>query len=550
MKNILLILILFFFLPVRSQELATAEEWREDLKFLQENVHRDYSFLFKKTTIEEFDTKVDQLYSKIPEMQEHEIITGLARLVASFGYGHTELGWRGDLAGFHRLPVTFYQFSDGVFVREVSNEYENILGARLTAVEGMPIDKVLIAIYPVVPAENEQYFKAYGLNFITVPEILHAQGVMADFSSTVSFTFEKDGKQFKQKISSLPKGEKIERRYGFSAESENWLNTREKGENPLFLKHLEDKIYYYEYLPEQKTVYIRHSQIQDDPSESIPEFYDRVFNFIEENEVEKLVLDVRLNGGGNNYKNKPIVTGIIKSDKINRPGHFFVILGRRTFSACQNLVNELDNYTNAIFIGEPTAENINFYGDTKRLDLPNSGIPVYLSFAWWQDKPQWENDEWLEPHIPVEMSFEDYRTNRDPVLETALNFSDTTFVRDPMGYLTVLFFEGKIEKVMTEAARMVNDPNYAFFKFEEQFNNTAYRLLASERVEEAIFVFQMNTELFPESANAWNSLAEAYLKAGNKEKAVEFYKKAVQLDPEGNTGDHAKNMLKNIKTEN
>ena len=43
----------------------------------------------------------------------------------------------------------------------------------------------------------------------------------------------------------------------------------------------------------------------------------------------------------------------------------FVIIGRRTFSACQNLVNELDNYTNAIFIGEPTAENINFYGDTR-----------------------------------------------------------------------------------------------------------------------------------------------------------------------------------------
>ncbi len=142
------------------------------------------------------------------------------------------------------------------------------------------------------------------------------------------------------------------------------------------------------------------------------------------------MLDVRLNGGGNNYKNKPIVQGLLKS-KINQPGKFLVIIGRRTFSACQNLVNELDNYTEAIFVGEPTSENINFYGDNRRMELPKSKIPVFLSFAWWQDKPQWENADWLAPHIAVEMSFEDYRSNRDPVLETALKANTNGFIRNP-----------------------------------------------------------------------------------------------------------------------
>lgn len=170
-----------------------------------------------------------------------------------------------------------------------------------------------------------------------------------------------------------------------------------------------------------------------------------------------MVLDVRLNGGGNNYKNKPIVTGIIESKKINKIGKFIVILGRRTFSACQNLVNELDNYTNVIFIGEPTSENINFYGDNNRVELPNSKIPAYLSFAWWQDKPQWENDDWLAPHIAVDMRFEEYRTNQDPVLDTALAFSDDNFITDPMRYMTNLYMAGKMEQLATDTKRMIND---------------------------------------------------------------------------------------------
>jgi len=74
---------------------------------------------------------------------------------------------------------------------------------------------------------------------------------------------------------------------------------------------------------------------------------------VEKNDVEKLVLDVRMNGGGNNQLIKPIITGIIQLKKINKKGKFFCIIGRRTFSACQNLVNELERYTEVIFVGEP-----------------------------------------------------------------------------------------------------------------------------------------------------------------------------------------------------
>ena len=178
--------------------------------------------------------------------------------------------------------------------------------------------------------------------------------------------------------------------------------------------------------------------------------------------------------------------------------------------------------------------------------LPNSKIPTFLSFAWWQDKAPWENADWLVPHTAVDMSFEDYKTNKDPVLDAALSYSGEGYVLNPMQYLTELFTTGQIEKLQTEAANMVKDPRYKFFDFEGEFNKAGYNVLGSGQTKEAIFVFQMISDLFPDSANACDSLAEAYLKAGDKAKALEYYNKALKMDPGGETGKHASDMIKEI----
>ena len=546
-KSIVLGMFLSFLASSSSAQTSlTSEQWQEDLEYLQTKVHQDYPFLFKKISAEEFDSKVGELHTAIPQMQEHEILVGFARLIASFKYGHTSLGLRQNLVSLHRMPLLLYQFDDGVYLTGVHKKYKEALGARLLEIEGMPIEEVQKMVRAVIPAENDQFVKAYGVNYPTIPEILHAQGVTDILKLELNLKLEKGGEVFEQKVKATP-WEDIPRQYGMITPGKDWLGSRDIAETPLYLKNL-DKIYYYEYLPEHKTLYVRQSQIQDQEGENIPTFYNKVFDYIEKNDVEKLILDVRLNGGGNNYKNKPIVTGIISNEKINLTGKFMVIIGRRTFSACQNLVNELDTYTNAVFVGEPTGENINFYGDNRPEQLPNSGLNAFLSFAWWQDKPQWENKDWLAPHIATGMTFKQYRSNQDPAVEAALAFNDGSFITDPMGYITDLWMAGKMEEVQTEALRMIQDPNYAFFEFEKEFNKAGYQLLDGGKVEEAIGVFTMNANFFSDSANVWDSLAEAYWKAGDLAKAEEYYTKAIALDPDGWVGDNARKMLKEMES--
>jgi len=58
---------------VKIHKMITTQ-WQEDLRYLQNTVHKDYSFLFVKTTKEIFDAEVETLYKNIPNLEGHEII--------------------------------------------------------------------------------------------------------------------------------------------------------------------------------------------------------------------------------------------------------------------------------------------------------------------------------------------------------------------------------------------------------------------------------------------------------------------------------------------
>ncbi|WP_034059134.1 serine hydrolase [Lacinutrix jangbogonensis] len=71
---------------------------------------------------------------------------------------------------------------------------------------------------------------------------------------------------------------------------------------------------------------------------------------------------------------------------------------------------------------------------------------------------------------------------------------------------------------------------------ESDMNSMGYKLLQSEKVDEAITVFKLNVDAFPESFNAYDSYAEALMNSGNKEQAVVNYKKSVEINPNNKNG--------------
>ncbi len=65
-------------------------------------------------------------------------------------------------------------------------------------------------------------------------------------------------------------------------------------------------------------------------------------------------------------------------------------------------------------------------------------------------------------------------------------------------------------------------------------NALGYGLMGQGNLEAAIRVFELNAESYPASWNVYDSLAEAHMNAGNRDRAIELYEKSLELNP-GNT---------------
>jgi len=79
---------------------------------------------------------------------------------------------------------------------------------------------------------------------------------------------------------------------------------------------------------------------------------------------------------------------------------------------------------------------------------------------------------------------------------------------------------------------------------EERINNLGYSLLQEGKLVEATALLKLNVEFYPDAWNTYDSLGEAYMKAGQKDLAISNYKKSLELNPQNS---NAREMLKKLE---
>jgi hypothetical protein len=80
---------------------------------------------------------------------------------------------------------------------------------------------------------------------------------------------------------------------------------------------------------------------------------------------------------------------------------------------------------------------------------------------------------------------------------------------------------------------------------ETELNTLGYRLIQMKRVTDAIEIFKLNVEVFPQAANAYDSLGEAYMIHGDKDLAITNYKKSLELNPDNSNATVQLALLNN-----
>ncbi|HZI19228.1 MAG TPA: hypothetical protein VEY09_11580 [Pyrinomonadaceae bacterium] len=508
---------------------AEAAKWREDLRYMAQEMEARHKNLFHTMTREQFEGAVRRLHDRIPALDRHQIIVEMARIVALVGDGHTNIApTRDPKIGFRTLPVKLYLFKDGLFVRAAERGHAELVGARVLRIGDATPDEAVARVREIVGRDNEMDVRFFAPFLLAMPEVLHALG-LSESVEAAGFTFEKGGRR--QTLTLRPAGpaEMMPPDTDLSwLPKEGWVDMRDAATAPvpLWLRNPRDK-FWFEHLPGSKAVYVQLNEVGNKEAESLADFSRRLFSFIESNPVEKLVLDLRLNRGGNGMLLRPLEIGLVKS-KLDRPGRLFTLMGRSTWSASQFLLNRMELYTNVLFVGEPSGSKGNAYGDSRKITLPNSGITVRVSVYYWQDWAPWDTRTWTAPHLTAELSSEDYRANNDPVLAAALGYSPRKTLDE---VLNEALAEGGVELALKRFREFKADPVNKYAATEEPLLVAGQRLLNEKKPEQALALFRLDAEENPHSFRAYYAMGYARSLTGDREQAVRDLERALEMSP-------------------
>lgn len=107
------------------------------------------------------------------------------------------------------------------------------------------------------------------------------------------------------------------------------------------------------------------------------------------------------------------------------------------------------------------------------------------------------------------------------------------YLKAPEGYKTPSFYlkEGNYEKALAGYLEIKKQDSTSSFINERGFNTMGYKHIRNHEFDKAIGVLKLNASLHPNSANVYDSLAEAYLLNGDSLKAYNNYEKTLEIFP-------------------
>jgi Peptidase family S41 len=384
--------------PVISEGVKlTKAQWHEDLQFLVTELPKRHVSAFHAISHEQFEAQVSGLDHRLDALNSDEIYVAMDRIVNLIGDGHTYIKFPDDDAN---LPIDIERFGNEYRVVATGTNDVKTLGARVLKIDDTPIARAHDIVYSLTPSDETEVLRESRVNgFLTIGTILHGTGITRDRNVARYTLAMEDGSEATVNVQSLDPGQnsKIHWSYAFK-------------DRPLF-RQRPDENFWYTYLPDSRTVYCSFRGYQD-----LRGYSKGLFKLIEQQHPDKLVIDMRLNGGGDYSEGlKYLVDPVRELPGINRKGHLFVLIGPNTFSAAMSNAAHFRYQTKAILVGEQIGEKPNSYQEGREMTLPNSHWTVRYSVKFYKFVENGEN--LIRPDHEIIPSWNDYRSGSDPVLD-------------------------------------------------------------------------------------------------------------------------------------
>jgi hypothetical protein len=505
----------------------TPRQWREDLNVVHRELEQRHPNPYHHTSKARLDAAFADLDRRIPELSRNQIIVGMMRIIALVGDGHTRIDPRKDEAIlFASLPLKLYDFDDGIFIRAAMPKWAGLIGWRVDAIGGVPIAEAQRRVGELVSADNEMGKKELVPLYLEMPAILQALGLSSRHDVAVlTLVRGKEARTVTIPATQVNPPWPADTDIALSTPP-NWIDACH-GSKPLYLQAPLDA-HRLIYLPEKKALYAQLNWVTDTNSETLEQFGERILAQARTNNPKAIILDLRLDQGGNGTLANRFVPSLIKAEGPDTS--LFVIAGRGTFSASQFILNDLDRLTDTIFVGEPASSKPSSYGDAYKTELPNSGINMRSSIYWWQDGQNFNPYTWIDVAAPL--SFADYAACRDPALEAVLAYHPPEPLED------VLFRASRDEGIAGANAAVrtyLAAPANRYSNVRTALPRAAELVLRKGHKTEALLSAEAVADALPNALDAWVVLAFVALQNGNKSLGRTAADRALALDPNDRT---------------
>jgi len=392
---------------------------------------------------------LSQYRARAGELSPTQFDLAIARMVALADNGHSQVSyWR--LARQHnRLPCRLYHFADGYRVIRARPACSGLLGAKLIALDGHPIEEVADRMFIYVGGPRNHYDQFASLFLLESPQLLAAAGLASAADRLTLHVALRDGSQGDFEIPADPADPQAPDDYA-SAYADQYLSPEpiDKEPNdwqPLLAKDAKLPVFLRayqipfrsEYWPDRRMYYIQLRSNADEPGHPLAEFLAQVKHEIIADRPRFIVLDLRLDQGGNLTKTSSFMENVSQlSDSIE---HVYTLTSAWTFSAGETSVALVRRHggKKVTLIGDPVGDRMHFWGEGGNLVLPNSRLQMRFATGLHDyARPCWDEKGcfWilyfiptgvpdLNPDIRVPYTFDDYASLRDPLLERALELA-------------------------------------------------------------------------------------------------------------------------------
>ncbi len=383
--------------------LSRDEKWRRDIDFFLREARRMHVHPERPAYSRELADSIEALKARVPTATNISIKLGLRRAVAMLRDGHS--GMAMDSA-MRMLPIDVYLFSDGVYVVNGLGEASRYRGSRVVRIGRQGIEEVARGAAGFINHDNDMDLRARLPGALINTAVLAELGA-ANADGTVDVTLE-DGRG-RRSVAHLAGGP-IRRPAGLSAPTD--------ATQPFYLDR--SRYYWTRELPEARALYLNFNAVAEMDTLRLPVFSQRLATQLRNPAYRNLIVDTRLNGGGNTFLLPPLIQAIASFTAADTARRIYVITSRHTFSAAQNFVSKLEWLLAPIFVGEPTGSAPNFTGESTATVLPYSGIQINISNRMHMNS-DWEDQRpWIAPQLPAPLTSADFFGGRDPALQAII----------------------------------------------------------------------------------------------------------------------------------